>query len=75
MSEYINLGVNCDHCGFPIESKPSFQSGSSSIKGFEPMTHRHIHNKQFECKVTTISKAKPYSNLNLRDKYYKLKNR
>ena len=68
MSKWIDLGLTCEHCGKPIESKPDPKP--IEIKGFESMKHRHIHNQSEECVITTKYTVNPYSNLGIRDKYY-----
>ena len=61
MSQYLDLGLICEHCGLAIESKPDLSPRTMVVSGFEPMMHKHVHNKQEGCVVTTSGSAKPYS--------------
>ena len=70
--KWKDLGLLCDNCGKPIESKPDFDNCKSFVlTGYEPMRHRHIHDKKESCAIEIVKAVKPYSDCGKRELYYK----
>jgi hypothetical protein len=71
--EFLRLGLFCDNCGAEIESRPTAQTSTIVLSGWEEMDHRHTENMQEKCNYINDDVARPYTDCGNLKKYRKLK--